>query len=59
VIITIIVYTYTWLIVVGYIESVLLAEIIEIKLGMRPVAESLTTETETISPASMSVIEGN
>jgi len=59
VIITIIVYTFTWLINVGYIESVLLAETKVMKIGVRPVAESFTTETMTVSPVSISVIPGS
>jgi hypothetical protein len=54
--ITIIVYTFTWLIVVGYIESVLLSGIKVMKLGMAPVARSFTTETVTVSPTSRSEI---
>jgi hypothetical protein len=53
---TIIVYTFTWLIVVGYIESVLLGGIKVMKLGVTPVARSLTTETVTKSPESLSDI---
>ena len=57
VIITIIVYSYTCVIDVGYIVRVVLVQ--DIKLGREPVAESLTTDTLVVAPGSGSVIEGN
>ncbi len=59
VIVTIIVYTFTWLIIVGYMDNVLLDETDVINVGVRPVAESITAETVTISPISISVIGGS
>jgi hypothetical protein len=57
VIITIIVYAFTSAINFGYTVRLVDAKVI--KLGKKPVAESLTTDTDVVAPLSGSIIEGN
>jgi hypothetical protein len=57
VIITIIVYTFTSVINVGYMVAEVVVKVM--KLGSDPVAESFTKETEVVAPISGSDILGN
>jgi hypothetical protein len=57
VIITIIVYAFTSVINCGKAVRVVVVKVI--KLGLEPVAESLTTDRLVVAPLSGSVIEGN
>jgi hypothetical protein len=57
VIITIIVYAFTYVINIGYIVRLVVEKVI--KLGRESVTESLTTDTLVVAPRSGSVIEGN